>query len=163
MRFESMLLRDRRGRTPKTKGGAAVAFAPLRVYVSLIFLLLIFAAPASAANPQTAAQQAAQQESDAAFGEALLAAHPEWDTRASAGGAAPARVANPRAQRAVSIMGFAPLEVAELVARACPRVVLMRVDSATLPELVRECDRQLEHRDAPERACDPDLDGLCVK
>jgi len=49
MRFEGMLLRGRRGRTPKTEGGAAVAFDPLRVYVSLIFLLLIFAAPASAA------------------------------------------------------------------------------------------------------------------
>jgi hypothetical protein len=57
----------------------------------------------------------------------------------------------------------ANIEVAELVARACPRIVLTRPDGATLHDLVRACDRELEAEAAPGRACDLDLDGLCVK
>ena len=117
----SMLLGDRRGRTPKMEGGAGRARAPLCVYASLIFSFLIFGGMARAADPRTQPQPAS------------------------------------------SVMWVAPLDVAELVARACPHVILSRGDSTTLSELVRECDRQLEHLDAPARACDPELDGLCVK
>ena len=53
-------------------------------------------------------------------------------------------------------------ETAELVARACPRIVLGRADNSTLRELVRECDRQLEHEAQPGRACDEERDGLYV-
>jgi hypothetical protein len=54
-------------------------------------------------------------------------------------------------------------ETAELVARACPRIVLKRADGSTLRDLVRECDRQLEREAQPGRACDEERDGLCVK
>ena len=54
-------------------------------------------------------------------------------------------------------------ETAELLARACPRIVLGRADNSTLRDLVRECDRELERKAQPGRACDEERDGLCVK
>lgn len=69
--------------------------------------------------------------------------------------------------RAVAAEGNAQngfeLEIAELVARSCPRVVLGRAPRSTLRDLVRNCDVALEREAQPGRTCDEERDGLCVK
>ena len=118
-REESMLFGDREGRTPKTEGGGAIVRAPLRVYIPLIFFLLIFAAPV--------------------------------------------RAESPKVRRVASAIEYPTAEeMVELLARACPRIVMTRGPLTTFRDLVRACDIQLEREDAPKRLCDPDLDGLCV-